>query len=156
MKGLTAKVFRTHHSTETVKHYLSKHHGFKPSDPPFLKLYHARMANLDAAVRCNHKRTPPKTWESTFEKKQVRLTELSSKKVKTEKQAGRLKQRIAKLKLDMEFQKKTRDYNLNTSLRNYIDPRSYKAWANKAEFDWKAIYPKALQRKFLWAEKSKA
>ena len=156
MKGLTAKVFRTHHSTETVKHYLSKHDGFKPSDPPFLKLYHARMANLDAAVRCNHKRTPPKTWESTFEKKQVRLTELSSKNVKTEKQAGRLKQRIAKLKLDMELQKKTRDYNLNTSLRNYIDPRTYKAWANKAEFDWKAIYPKTLQRKFLWAEKSKA
>jgi len=155
MRGLTAKVFRTHHSTETVKHYLSKHHGFKPSDPPFLKLYHARMANLDAAVRCNHKRTPPKTWEFTFEKKQVRLTELSSKNVKTEKQAESLKQRITKLKLDMELQKKTRDYNLNTSLRNYIDPRTYKAWANKAEFDWKTIYPKTLQRKFLWAEKSK-
>jgi DNA topoisomerase-1 len=155
MKGLTAKVFRTHHSTETVKHYLSQHHGFKPSDPPFLKLYHARMANLDAAVRCNHKRTPPKTWESSFEKKQVRLTELSSKNVKTKKQAESLKQRIAKLKLDMELQKKTRDYNLNTSLRNYIDPRTYKTWANKAEFDWKAIYPKTLQRKFLWAEKAK-
>lgn len=156
MKGLTAKVFRTHHSTETVKHYLSKHNGLKSADPPFLKLHHARMANLEAAVRCNHKRTPPKTWDSSFQKKQQRLTELSSKTVKTEKQTERLKQRIEKLKLDMELQKETRDYNLNTSLRNYIDPRAYKTWANRTEFDWKAIYPKTLQRKFLWATRSKA
>lgn len=156
MKGLTAKVFRTHHSTETVRHYLSKHDGFKPSDPPYLKLYHARMANLDAAIRCNHKRTPPKTWEASFRQKQQRLTELSSKTVKTEKQADRLRQRVEKLKLDLELRTKTRDYNLNTSLRNYIDPRAYKTWANRAEFDWRAIYPKTLQRKFLWAEKAKA
>lgn len=156
MKGLTAKVFRTHHSTETVKRYLGKHDGFKQSDPPFLKLYHARIANLEAAVRCNHKRTPPKTWDSSLQKKQLRLTELSSKTVKTEKQAERMKQRIEKLKLDMEIQKKTRDYNLNTSLRNYIDPRVYKTWANRAEFEWKAIYSKTLQRKFLWAGRSKA
>lgn len=156
MKGLTAKVFRTHHATETVKHYLSKHDGFKPADQPFIKLHCARMANLEAAIRCNHKRTPPKTWESSLQKKQQRLTELSSKTVKTEKQAERLKQRIEKLKLDMELQKKTRDYNLNTSLRNYIDPRVYKTWANRAEFDWKTIYPKTLQRKFLWATGSSA
>ncbi|HEY4822574.1 MAG TPA: DNA topoisomerase I, partial [Candidatus Bathyarchaeia archaeon] len=57
MKGLTAKVFRTHHATATVKHYLSKRNSFKAKDPPFVKLHHARMANFEAAVRCNHKRT---------------------------------------------------------------------------------------------------
>ncbi len=156
MKGLTAKVFRTHHATATVKHYLSKHNSFKAEDPPFVRLHHARMANLEAAVRCNHKRTPPKTWESSLQKKQLRLTELSTKPVKTEKQAERLRQRVEKLKLDLELQKKTRDYNLNTSLRNYIDPRVYKSWANKAEFDWKSIYSRTLQRKFLWATRAKA
>jgi DNA topoisomerase-1 len=155
MKGLTAKVFRTHHATATVKQNLSKRNGFKTEDPPFVKLHHARMANLEAAVRCNHKRTPPKTWESSLQKKQLRLTELSTKPVKTEKQAERLRQRVEKLKLDLELQKKTRDYNLNTSLRNYIDPRVYKSWANKAEFDWKSIYSKTLQRKFLWANRAK-
>src|SRR5712691_10645309 len=156
VRGLTAKVFRTHHATETVQTYLRKHNGFKPAESPFVKLHHARVANLEAAIRCNHKRTPPKTWEGTLLKKQQRLDELKTKDVKTDTQKMRLEERIRKLKLDVDLQKRTRDYNLNTSLRNYIDPRVYKNWANKAQFDWKGIYPKTLQRKFLWASRSKA
>jgi DNA topoisomerase-1 len=156
MRGLTAKVFRTHHATETVQTYLRRHNGFKPDESPYVKLHHARVANLEAAIRCNHKRTPPKTWEGTLLKKQQRLDELKTREVKTDTQKMRLEERIRKLKLDVDLQKRTRDYNLNTSLRNYIDPRVYKNWANKAEFDWKGIYPKTLQRKFLWASRSKA
>src|SRR5207245_5446068 len=122
---------------------------------PCVKLHPARVANLEAAIRSNHKRTPPKTWEGTLLKKQQRLDELTTKEVKTDKQKMRLEERIRKLKLDVDLQKKTRDYNLNTSLRNYIDPRDYKNWANKSEFDWKGIYPKTLQRKHLFASKSK-
>jgi DNA topoisomerase I len=155
MKGLTAKVFRTHHATETVEDYLKKHRTFKPGDPAFVKVYHARAANLDAAIRCNHKRTPPKTWEASLEKKQQRLVEMGERTMKTEKQKERLEQRIQKLKLDVDLQKRTRDYNLNTSLRNYIDPRVYRSWGGKAGFDWKSIYPKTLQRKFLWANKGR-
>jgi DNA topoisomerase-1 len=155
MKGLTAKVFRTHHATETVQTYLGKHNGFKPDDPGFVKLYHARVANLEAAIRCNHKRTPPKTWESSLDKKQKRLDELKTRTGKTEKQTLRLHDRMRKLKLDIELQKRTKDYNLNTSLRNYVDPRVYKRWASQAEFDWTSIYPKTLQRKFLWASRAK-
>src|SRR5947199_974214 len=155
-RGLTAKVFRTHHATETVQTYLSRHNGFRSNDQGFVKLYHARVANLEAAIRCNHKRTPPKTWEGSLGKKQQRLAELKKRPSKTEKQVQRLAERMKKLKLDIELQKRTRDYNLNTSLRNYIDPRVYKSWANKAEFDWTSVYPKTLQRKFLWATKSRA
>jgi DNA topoisomerase-1 len=155
-RGLTAKVFRTHHATETVQTYLGRHNGFKPNDPGFVKLYHARVANLEAAIRCNHKRTPPKTWEGTLDKKQAQLADLKKRTTKTDKQAQRLDERMKKLKLNIDLQKRTRDYNLNTSLRNYIDPRVYKNWANKAEFDWTSIYPKTLQRKFLWASKSRA
>ncbi len=155
-KGLTAKVFRTHHATETVQTYLGKHDGFKPEDPAFVRLFHARIANLEAAIRCNHKRTPPKTWESSLDKKQQRLADLKTRTTKTEKQAQRLEVLMKRLKLDIDLQKRTRDYNLNTSLRNYIDPRVYKGWANKAEFDWTSIYPKTLQRKFLWATKSRS
>ncbi len=155
-KGLTAKVFRTHHATETVQTYLGRHNEFKPEDPAFVRLFHARIANLEAAIRCNHKRTPPKTWELSMDKKQQRLADLKTRTTKTEKQAQRLKVRMKKLKLDIDLQKRTRDYNLNTSLRNYIDPRVYKGWANKAEFDWTSIYPKTLQSKFLWAAKSRS
>jgi len=156
MRGLTAKVFRTHHATDTVQTYLGRHNGFKPDDPAFVKLYHARVANLEAAIQCNHKRTPPKTWQNSLDKKQQRLAELKTRQSKTDKQKLRLEERREKLELDVKLQRRTRDYNLNTSLRNYIDPRVYKSWANKAEFDWTSIYPKTLQRKFLWATKSKA
>jgi DNA topoisomerase I len=156
MRGLTAKVFRTHHATETVQTYLGRHNGFKPDDPSFLKLYHARVANLEAAIRCNHKRTPPKTWQTSLDKKQQRLAELKTREPKTETQKQRLEERKRKLELDVKLQQRTRDYNLGTSLRNYIDPRVYKSWANKAEFDWTSIYPKTLQRKFLWATRSRA
>src|SRR5713101_6237700 len=148
MKGLTAKVFRTHHATDTVQKYLDQYDGFKSRSDPFMKLYRARLANLEAAIRCNHKRTPPKTWESSLEKKQLRLSDLESKETKTEKQALRLKERVEKLKLDIDLQRRTKDYNLNTSLRGYIDPRIYRKWAGE---DWNRIYPKTLQRKFLWA-----
>jgi DNA topoisomerase-1 len=153
MKGLTAKVFRTHHATETVQKYLNQYDGFKPDSPPFMKLYRARLANLEAAIRCNHKRTPPKTWESSLEKKQLHLNDLQGKETKTEKQALRMKERVEKLKLDIDLQRRTRDYNLNTSLRGYIDPRVYRKWAGE---DWTRIYPKTLQRKFLWATRSKS
>src|SRR5215831_11511665 len=153
MKALTAKVFRTHHATETVQDYLDRHNGFKPEPGSYLKLYHARLANLQAAIRCNHKRTPPKTWQGTLEKKQVKLDELSTRTGKTEKQNLRLKERVEKMKLDIDLQRQTRDYNLNTSLRGYIDPRVYRKWAGD---DWTRIYPKTLQRKFTWATKSRA
>jgi len=109
--------------------------------------------SLEAAVECNHKRTPPKTWASSLDKKQHRLVELKARAPKTAKQGLRLQERIRKLRLDIDLQKQTKDYNLNTSLRNYIDPLVYRKWAKKVDFDWTRVYSKTLQRKFLWATK---
>src|SRR5712664_1537838 len=92
MRDLTAKVFRTHHATDTVQTYLRRHNSFKPEESPYVKLHHARVANLEAAIRCNHKRNPPKTWEGSLLKKQQRLDELKTKtrEVTTEKQKLRM------------------------------------------------------------------
>jgi DNA topoisomerase-1 len=59
---------------------------------------------------------------------------------------------IAKLKLRIEAQKETRDYNLGTSLKSYIDPRIYYKWGKQVDYDWKQYYSKALQSKFSWIE----
>lgn len=155
-RGLTTRVFRTHHATETVQSYLDAHTRFKGQTPEYVKLYHARVANLEAAIRCNHKRTPPKTWDTSLDKKQQRLVELKARPPKTEKQNSKMKQRIEKLKFDIELQRRTKDYNLNTSLRNYIDPFVYKKWGRKTDFDWTRIYSKTLQRKFQWAIKTRS
>ena len=142
------------------------------------------MANLEAAKRCNHKRTIPKSFEASLQKKNDSLkkvkdakpwekTEEALKKAeestpKTEKQKqkkkkrirklkeqikkhkGKHKERVEKLRLQLDLAGKTKDYNIGTSLRNYIDPRVVKAWTDEVGAEWEKLYTSALQKKFLW------
>jgi DNA topoisomerase I len=152
LPGLTAKVFRTFIATSVVKEYLKIHNQFPEGTPEYEKLYQARLANLEAALKCNHKRTPPKTFEQALQKKKDKLEELKKTVPKTEKQQEKLKLRLAKLQKQIELTEQTRDYNLNTSLRNYIDPRVYKSWADRVGLDWKLLYTGTLQRKMAWVD----
>ncbi len=158
MKGLTAKVFRTYLATDIVTKYLAKADGQLSSGSEYVKIYHARMANLQAAIACNHKRAPPKNFEQSLQKKRDVLetvkAKIRQKAWKTEKQEVRLKERAEKLELQLDLAENTKDYNLNTSLRNYIDPRVYKAWCDHVNLDWTKIYTKTLQRKFMWVTKT--
>ena len=72
VKGLTAKVFRTYLATTVVKKYLVEHDNIKGKTANE-KTYHAKLANLEAAIMCNHKRTIPKTFEQALEKKKETL-----------------------------------------------------------------------------------
>jgi DNA topoisomerase-1 len=153
VKGLTAKVFRTYLATEIVRNYLSGVDGKIVKSSEFIKIYHVKMANLQAAIACNHKKAPPKNFEQILEKKRERVGKLQETKPKTEKQGGKLKERIEKAELQFKLAETTKDYNLGTSLRNYIDPRVIKSWADHVGLDWKKIYTSALQRKFMWVEK---
>jgi DNA topoisomerase-1 len=144
------------------------------------------LANLEAAMMCNHKRTIPKTFEQTLQKKidtlkkaensnpwkskEEALKRTESKIVKTDKQKetknGQIKrakiqikkskqkhkERVEKLKLQVDLTRKTKDYNLGTSLRNYIDPRIFKSWTDEIDADWEKLYTAALQKKFLWVK----
>jgi DNA topoisomerase-1 len=155
MNGLTAKVFRTYHATAAVCSYLSNHDVFPDDTYDHVKLFHAKMANLNAAINCNHKRTIPKNWEETLRKKEEKLEKYKTMQPKSEKGAEAQRRRIDKLTWQIKLQKETRDYNLNTSLRNYIDPRIYKAWGEAVGFDYQLLYTKALQRKFSWVTRSR-
>lgn len=143
MPGLTAKVFRTYHASKATKDALQRSDVNK-GDPIYVKKYHATMANLEAAKVCNHKRKLPKNWEESLKKKIERLKALKEKKVKEDK--------IRDLELKIKVMKATRDYNLNTSLKNYIDPRVYAEWGKRVDFDWKLYYSKSLQRRFAWVD----
>ena len=185
VKGLTAKVFRTYLASSVVTKYLRENGNVKKSTPAE-KLYHAKLANLEAATMCNHKRTIPKTFEQTLQKKVDTLKtaenatpwkakEESLKKAESatpktdaqkEKQSERIKkaktqirkskqkhkERIEKLRLQVDLTKKTKDYNLGTSLRNYIDPRVFKSWTDEMNAEWEKLYTAALQKKFLWVK----
>ncbi len=188
VKGLTAKVFRTYLATSVVKKYLIDHDNMKGKTANE-KLYHAKLANLEAAMMCNHKRTIPKTFEQSLQKKRDSLKNRMNEKVwektkqtlnkveanqpKTDaqkkskvkriktlneqikKQKLRHKERIEKLELQIDLSEKTRDYNIGTSLRNYIDPRIFKAWTDEVGAEWEKLYTAALQKKFLWVKEEK-
>jgi len=61
MPELTAKVFRTFHASEVVKSFLSNA-KISESDPDFVKKHIAKMANLQAAIICNHKSIDPRIY----------------------------------------------------------------------------------------------
>lgn len=168
LPGLTAKVFRTYITTNVVRETLA--------NPPFNrvnknsseaeKIYAVKIANLKAAITCNHKKgIDPKNPASTkalekfkdsIVKKEETIKRLRSDLIegrwKTDIQKNRIEDRIERLEMQLKLQKETRDYNLGTSLRNYIDPRVVVAWLMHVNLDWKKVYTATLQRKFRWVE----
>lgn len=167
MPGLTAKVFRTCIATKVVQEALSNPPvKVDKSSSESQKVYVARMANLKAAITCNHKKgvdtknpaakkAIEKFEESVASKKQAinnLKQEIAAGNWKTELQEKRLKERLEKMEVQLKLQQETRDYNIGTSLRNYIDPRVMKAWLNYVELDWTRVYTATLQRKFKWIE----
>ena len=185
VNGLTAKVFRTYLASSVVSKYLRNHDNIK-SESNMKKLFHAKLANLNAAKMCNHKRTIPKNFDQTLQKKkdtlhniekakpwkkseeslkktQNKITKTEKQKEIQKKQIKKIKtvikkkkanhvERIEKLQLQIDLTQKTRDYNLGTSLRNYIDPRIFKTWTDEIGAEWEKLYTSALQKKFLWVK----
>ena len=167
LPNLTAKVFRTYIATAIVKRHLSAPIlKLNKNESEFKKIYVGKIANLQAAITCNHKKgidpknpASKKSWEK-FEQsvtnkkekiKQIKL-ELKEKMWKTEIQKFKKEQRLEKLEFQLRLQQETKDYNLGTSLRNYIDPRVFKSWCDYVNLDWTKIYTSTLQRKFKWIE----
>ena len=105
-----------------------------------------------------------------WQKSEESLKKAQSKTLKTEKQNKKQRERIRKIKtvirnrkarhterveklqLQIELTQKTREHNLGTSLRNYIDPRIFKTWTDEVVAEWENLYTSALQKKFLWVK----
>lgn len=153
MKGLTAKVFRTWRCSETVREYLDRSNSRK-EDPEHVKLYHAKMANLEAAQIANHKRKIPPNFDERLAKKEDKIRQLETllkEKEAQGKKTDTVHKRLDKTKIDVELTKATKEYNLGTSLKSYIDPRVYVRWAHEVDFNLDKFYPKTLKNKYSWA-----
>ncbi|MBA3750924.1 MAG: DNA topoisomerase I, partial [Nitrosopumilus sp.] len=165
--GLTAKVFRTYIATKIVKNVL-KNPPLKidPNSSEPKKIYIAKYANLQAAITCNHKKGIDQENPASklaFERYDQSITsksntikdirkDISMKKWKTDKQKIKMEEKLERLESQLKLHKETREYNLGTSLRNYIDPRVFKAWMSYMNLDWMKIYTSTLQKKFLWVD----
>ncbi len=157
---LSAKVFRTWKCTTTLEVSLKEATDQKKvakDSPDYKKTYYAKLANYEVAVVANHKKKIPPTFDQRLEKKEANLKALESQlvvKKATGKKTEALETRIERAKLDLELTKLTKEYNLGTSLKSYIDPTAYVKWAKKVKFDIEKFYPKTLRNKFSWALQS--
>ncbi|TRO60344.1 hypothetical protein E2P71_00905, partial [Candidatus Bathyarchaeota archaeon] len=240
MEGISAKVFRTCHATNAVESKLVAIEVSKDA-PEYVKKHAATLANLEAAITCNHKRTISASWEKSLERQKERLKErrkksrenikkykqriqdtnakyeeriakyeakLEEDKAKLEEYQKELEQRekegqsitgvqkridskkktisttrkrirdtkakhrgsieslkerledrqlkdkqmIEKTELQIEARELTRDYNLGTSLKSYVDPRVYLEWGKKIDYDWRNYYSGTLEKKFSWMD----
>jgi DNA topoisomerase-1 len=100
-----------------------------------------------------------KSWRKKVQTANKRIA-TSKKRIKNAKKSiGRAKERVFKAKEAMKkveskerIAKASKRWNLNTSLKSYIDPRVYYDWGQEVDYDWKNYYSKALVRKFSWLE----
>jgi len=153
MEGLTAKVFRTWRCTQTVEKSLDSC-NVKKEDPDYMKQYCAKMANLEAAKVANHKRKVPPNFEERLAKKENKLKDLEAALMEKEKEGKKTdtyRKRVEKAKTDLRLTRETREYNLGTSLKSYIDPMAYVRWASRTGFQLDKFYPQTLRKKFSWA-----
>ena len=72
------------------------------------KLFHAKLANLNAAKMCNHKRTIPKNFDQTLQKKKDTLHNVEKTKPwkKSEESLKKTQGKITKTEKQKEMQRK--------------------------------------------------
>ncbi len=100
-----------------------------------------------------------KSYTKKIERMNKRIETAKKRIQKKKEQIERAKERVKKAELALkkiqvqfEMSKKTRTWNLGTSLKSYIDPRVFYNWFQQVDYDWKRYYPKTLVRKFAWVE----
>jgi DNA topoisomerase-1 len=147
MPRLSPKVFRTFSATQLFRQQLEASKVTSASTEAEKKM--ALMeSNAAVAQLLNHQKAIPKKWEETYKK---RLAMLETLKRKEGKAAAKRRQ---SLKLRLEQMRLSKKWNLGTSLRNYIDPRVAVEFCQRVDYDWRSYYPKTLQGKFAWADKT--
>jgi DNA topoisomerase-1 len=147
MPRLSPKVFRTFSATHLFRQELGNAKVTGESTDAEKKMA-LTEANAAVAQLLNHQKAIPKKWQETYKKRLEMLKSLKGKKGKS----------IAKRKLGLQFRiaqmRLGKNWNLGTSLRNYIDPRVSVEFCKKVNYDWKAYYPKSLITKFAWADQA--
>jgi len=100
------------------------------------------------------------TQKKRIETAKKRVVSAKSQIERGKNSVGTAKERVYKAKMAYKkiesqerISKKTKVWNLGTSLKSYIDPRIYNDWGKELEYDWRNYYSNTLQKKFSWVER---
>jgi DNA topoisomerase-1 len=104
-------------------------------------------ANSKVADVLNHVKTISKKAQEKVNLQKEELKELKKKSRPNEKD----KKKIEDLEIKISDGENTQSVALNTSLKNYIDPRIVVSWADREEVKCSDIYSASLMKQFEWA-----
>lgn len=99
LRGLTAKVFRTHHATVAVQESLEGS-GLTAADPEYRKWEAASLANLEAAVLCNHTKKPTGDWAARRKRFAERVEKARDRIARYRQQQREYRERLAALRVE--------------------------------------------------------
>ncbi|HSJ55492.1 MAG TPA: DNA topoisomerase I [Anaerolineae bacterium] len=99
LPGLTAKVFRTHHATMAVQRCLQES-GVAAEDPDHKQWEAANLANLEAAILCNHTKQEPATWTSSRKRFQERQENSKERVTKLRAQVRGYREELSALRAE--------------------------------------------------------
>jgi len=127
LPGLTAKVFRTHHATQAVRDSLAES-KVKPSDQEYKKWGAASLANLEAAVLCNHYKQAPANWRERRQRTKERQDKQKERVALYRSQARQASAALAELKREArEKRKKAKTKAQRSKLRDRYAKRIERA-----------------------------
>jgi DNA topoisomerase-1 len=130
LDGLTAKVFRTHHATIAVRDSLTES-GVQASDPEYKKWKAASLANLEAAILCNHTKQESTTWPRSRDRYKQRIA-------KAEERVATYRQRL------QEYRQALR--SLRQEAKEKIEAATTEARKEKARTRYEKRTERAKQR----------
>ena len=96
---LTAKMFRTYHATIAVEDTLAKS-GVRRGDPEYVKWHAVVLANLEAAMICNHTKKYNGNWESTSQRYQERLEKARARRERYVEQLAERREKYEVLQVE--------------------------------------------------------
>jgi DNA topoisomerase-1 len=98
-RGLSAKVFRTYHATAVVQNSLAES-GVQREDPEYEKREAAVMANMEAAILCNHTKKAPANWSDRKTKMRERRDRAQARVTKYRQQVKDYRAALKELRLE--------------------------------------------------------
>ena len=156
-RDFTAKVFRTRLASSTMYKGLQKFLKYKKNATDEQKVADFNIVNRDVAIKLNHKKGITEAQKESIKKDEKNIKELKQK-LKELKDEEAKKEKIKKLQdsikikeVKLKDKKENLGIALETSKKNYIDPRVVKAWAETVGVPINKIYSsKELQKHFAW------
>jgi DNA topoisomerase-1 len=104
LPGLTAKVFRTHHATMAVQQSLWSC-DIRAEDPEYRKWEAANLANLEAAILCNHTKKEPASWPRSQKRYKERRHKAEERVAKYRAQLEEQRQALAQIREERLLQR---------------------------------------------------